>query len=46
MMNALTAAGKQFELRLYPQKAHGVTGPERKHMLEAIAAFFEENLRR
>jgi dipeptidyl-peptidase-4 len=45
MMDALTKAGNQFELRLYPQKAHGVTGPERKHMLEAITAFFEENLR-
>jgi dipeptidyl-peptidase-4 len=44
MMNALTAAGKQFELRIYPQKAHGVTGPARRHMLEAIATFFEENL--
>jgi dipeptidyl-peptidase-4 len=45
MMNALTRAGKQFELRIYPQKAHGVTGPERRHMLEAIAGFFEESLR-
>ncbi|MBI4875316.1 MAG: S9 family peptidase [Acidobacteria bacterium] len=44
MMNALTRAGKQFELRIYPQKAHGVTGPERKHMYEALAAFFEQNL--
>ncbi len=45
MMNELTRAGKQFELRLYPQKTHGVTGPERQHMLEAIARFFEESLR-
>ncbi|MCX6637279.1 MAG: S9 family peptidase [Acidobacteria bacterium] len=45
MMNALTRAGKQFELRIYPQKTHGVTGPERKHMLEAIAAFFEQHLK-
>lgn len=45
LMNELTRAGKQFELRLYPQKTHGVTGPERRHMLEAIARFFEENLR-
>ncbi len=45
MMNALTRAGKQFELRLYPQKTHGVTGPDRRHMLEAIATFFEESLK-
>jgi dipeptidyl-peptidase-4 len=46
MMNALTQAGKQFEMRIYPQKTHGVSGPERKHMLEAFAVFFEENLKR
>ena len=44
MMDALTRAGKQFELRLYPQKAHGVTGAARRHMLEAITTFFEQNL--
>ncbi len=44
MMDALQRAGKQFEFMLYPQKAHGVTGPVRKQMLEGMTAFFEKNL--
>ena len=45
MADALARAGKQFELRFYSQKTHGVTGPARKHMWEAMLAFFERQLR-
>jgi len=45
MADALERAGKQFELMVYPQKAHGVTGPVRKQMLEGLTAFFERNLK-
>src|SRR5207249_11707981 len=34
MMDALERAGKQFQLMLYPQKAHGVSGTLRRHMYE------------
>jgi dipeptidyl-peptidase-4 len=45
MADALERAGKQFELMVYPQKAHGVTGPVRKQMLEGMTRFFETNLK-
>ena len=45
MADALERAGKQFELMVYPQKAHGVTGPVRKQMLEGLTQFFEKNLK-
>jgi dipeptidyl-peptidase-4 len=45
MADALQRAGKQFDLMVYPQKSHGVTGPARRHMLEGIAAFFERHLK-
>ncbi len=45
MMNALELAGKHFELMLYPQKAHGVTGAVEKHLLETMTAFFEKNVK-
>ena len=45
MMSALQREGKHFDLLLYPQKTHGVTGPLRKHMLEAMTAFFERELK-
>jgi dipeptidyl-peptidase-4 len=46
MMDALQKAGKHFDLLLYPQKTHGVTGPSlRKNMLEAMTAFFVRNLK-
>jgi len=44
MMEALQRAGKQFEMMFYPLKSHGVTGPLRLHMLEAMTAFFDRNL--
>lgn len=45
MQIALQEAGKQFDLLVYPQKAHGVTGPLTRHMREAMTAFFERHLR-
>jgi dipeptidyl-peptidase-4 len=45
MAEALEKAGKQFFMVVYPQKTHGVTGPEHKQLLEETTAFFEENLK-
>ena len=45
MAAALERAGKDFEMLIYPQHTHGVTGPGRKQMLEAMTAFLERNLR-
>jgi dipeptidyl-peptidase 4 len=44
MAEALERAGKKFFMLVYPEKSHGVTGPERKQLLEEETAFFEENL--
>lgn len=44
LTDALQRAGKQFELMIYPQKSHGVTGPVRKQMLEGMIEFFDRNL--
>jgi dipeptidyl-peptidase-4 len=46
MADALQRAGLPFELMLYPQKTHGVTGQARRHMFELIASFFDRNLSR
>jgi dipeptidyl-peptidase-4 len=45
MMDALERVGKPFELMLYPQKAHGVSGPLRKHLYETLTDFLEKNVR-
>jgi dipeptidyl-peptidase-4 len=45
MIDALEKAGKQFELTLYTQKTHGVTGIESRHMNEAMLGFFERQLK-
>lgn len=45
MVDALERAGKQFDLQLYTQKSHGVTGSPRKHMLEGMTAFFDKHLK-
>ncbi|MCL4402538.1 MAG: S9 family peptidase, partial [Acidobacteria bacterium] len=45
MINALEHAGKMYRLQVYPQKAHGVTGAVKKHLLETTTQFFEENLK-
>ena len=44
MADVLERAGKQFQMLIYPQKAHGVTGQVRRHMNEAMAEFFEREL--
>ncbi|HUQ92234.1 MAG TPA: DPP IV N-terminal domain-containing protein [Bryobacteraceae bacterium] len=45
MQVELQKAGKQFDLLVYPQKAHGVTGILSRHMREATTAFFEKSLK-
>ncbi len=45
MADALERAGKKFSMLVYPQKAHGVTGPVQRQLLESTTSFFEENLR-
>ncbi len=45
MADALEKANRKFQMLIYPQKAHGVTGPVRQHLLESITDFFEQNLR-
>jgi dipeptidyl-peptidase-4 len=45
MVNALEQAGKQYFLQLYPLKTHGVSGRLRKTMYEAMAGFFDNNLK-
>jgi dipeptidyl-peptidase 4 len=45
MAEALEKADKQFYMLVYPQKTHGVSGPEFKQLLEAETNFFEDNLK-
>ena len=45
LMDALERAGKPFELMLYPQKQHAVTGPVRKHLYQTMTEFFEKNVK-
>jgi dipeptidyl-peptidase-4 len=45
MVDALERAGKQFQMMMYTQKAHAVTGSVRKQILEGLTAFFEKNLK-
>jgi dipeptidyl-peptidase-4 len=45
MVNALNEAGKQYELRVYAQKTHGVTGRARRHMWIGFVEFLERNLK-
>jgi len=42
---ALQAAGKQFEMMLYPQKAHHVSGPPVRQMNQMMLDFFERELK-
>jgi dipeptidyl-peptidase-4 len=46
MQTELQKAGKHFELLVYPQKSHGVTGALNRHMREAMTDFFERTLQR
>ena len=45
MIEALEREGKQFELELYTQKTHGVTGGDVNHMNAALLGFFERSLK-
>lgn len=45
MANALERAGRRFEMAVYPQKAHGVTGGVRRQMLKTLTSFFERTLK-
>jgi dipeptidyl-peptidase-4 len=45
MIDALERAGKQFELQVYTQKTHGVTGAEARQLNAAMVEFFERNLK-
>jgi len=45
MIRALEMAGKLFELQIYTQKTHGVTGAEARQLNAAMLDFFERNLK-
>ena len=46
LVNDLIAAGKQFDLMLYPRRNHGIgDGPARKHLFELMLDFWERNLK-
>jgi dipeptidyl-peptidase-4 len=45
MAEALERSGKLFDMLVYPQKSHGVTGELRKQLLEKTTDFFEKNLK-
>lgn len=45
MQIALQNADKQYELLVYPQKTHSVTGSLSRHMREAMTEFFERSLK-
>jgi dipeptidyl-peptidase-4 len=45
MVNVLEKQGKQFEMLVYPQKSHGVSGPDRIQMLHAMLNFFDKTLK-
>jgi len=45
MQVELQKAGKHFDLLVYPQKSHGVTGAYSRHMREAMTEFFERHLK-
>lgn len=44
MQVELQKAGKQYDLLVYPLKAHGVTGTYSRHMQEAMVAFLLRSL--
>jgi len=46
MIDALVKAGKQFDLMLYPNKTHGVSGPAAQaHLLHAIENHLDRELK-
>ncbi len=44
MIDAFARAGKQVDLRLFPQKTHAITGRYRQNLLQAVVDFFEQQL--
>ena len=45
MTNALQLAGKQFEMMLYPQKSHGVSGAAARQLQQLTVEFFDRQLK-
>lgn len=45
MIDALEGAGKLFDMVIYTDKTHGVTGPVRRQLLETLTDFFEKQLK-
>ncbi len=45
MIDALEGAGKLFDMVIYTDKTHGVTGPVRRQLLETLTDFFEKHLK-
>jgi dipeptidyl-peptidase-4 len=45
LVQALEQAGKLFDMVIYPQKTHGVTGRYQRQLLEKSTDFFEKNLK-
>jgi dipeptidyl-peptidase-4 len=45
MIDALQRAGKRFEMQVYTQKTHAVTGAEAQQLNATMLDFFERNLR-
>jgi dipeptidyl-peptidase 4 len=45
MAQALEQAGKIFDMLIYPQKSHGVSGKEHRQLLEETTDFLEKNLK-
>ena len=45
MTEALAAAGKPYEMAIYPGQKHGFRGAAERHFFERMTAFFERTLR-
>jgi dipeptidyl-peptidase 4 len=45
LFKALQTAGKQFEMMLYPQKTHGITGADAYHEEQLMLDFFDRTLK-
>jgi dipeptidyl-peptidase-4 len=46
MIEALIKAGKQFQLMIYPNKTHSISGPDaRDHLFHMIEAHFEREMK-
>ena len=45
LTSALQAAGRQFEMMLYPQKSHHVAGAQLRQMNQMMVDYFDRNLK-